>query len=95
VELRGANAIVTGASRGIGVYIARALAAEGVNLALTARSGAELDVVRGEMVGAGVNAAAIVCDIADPAGRAALVERATERSEPRRGGCRQDPPRRC
>ncbi len=76
MELRGANAIVTGASRGIGVYIARALAAEGVNLALTARSGAELDVVRGEMVAAGVNAAAIVCDIADPAGRAALVERA-------------------
>jgi short-subunit dehydrogenase len=76
MELRGANAIVTGASRGIGVHIARALAAEGVNLALTARSGAELDAVRAEMAGAGVKAAAIVCDIADPAERAELAERA-------------------
>jgi short-subunit dehydrogenase len=76
MELRGANAIVTGASRGIGVHIARALAAERVNLALTARSGAELDAVRAEMAGAGVKAAAIVCDIADPGERAALVERA-------------------
>jgi short-subunit dehydrogenase len=76
MELRGANAIVTGASRGIGVHIARALAAEGVNLALTARSGDELEVVRAEMAGSGVKAAAIVCDIADTAERAALVERA-------------------
>jgi short-subunit dehydrogenase len=76
VQLRGANAIVTGASRGIGVHIARALVAEGVNVALTARSGAELEAVRAEMAGAGVRAAAIVCDVADPAGRAALVERA-------------------
>ena len=34
-ELRGRNALVTGAGGGLGAYIARALAAEGVNLALT------------------------------------------------------------
>ena len=34
-ELRGRNALVTGAGGGLGGYIARALAAEGVNLALT------------------------------------------------------------
>ncbi len=34
MELRGATAIVTGASRGIGVHIARELAGNGVNLAL-------------------------------------------------------------
>lgn len=33
-DMRGKNAIVTGASRGVGVYIARYLAAEGVNRAL-------------------------------------------------------------
>ena len=76
MELRGANAIVTGASRGIGVHIARALAESGVNLALTARSAAELETIRAEMAGLGVSAAAIPCDVADPDARAALVERA-------------------
>jgi short-subunit dehydrogenase len=36
------NAIVTGASHGIGTYIARALAAQGMNLLLVARSEGEL-----------------------------------------------------
>ncbi len=76
MELRGANAIVTGASRGIGVHIARALAENGVNLALTARSAAELETVRAEMAALGVKAAAIPCDIVDPDARAELVERA-------------------
>ena len=39
-ELRGRNALVTGAGGGLGGYIARALAAEGVNLALTDLPGA-------------------------------------------------------
>jgi short-subunit dehydrogenase len=82
VELRGANAIVTGASRGIGVYIARALAEHGVNLVLTARSAVELDVVRAEMAGLGVSAAAITCDIADATERAALVESAQSQIGP-------------
>ena len=76
MELRGATAIVTGASRGIGVHIARELAGNGVNLVLAARSAGELDEVRDEMVGLGVKAAAIECDVVDPAARAELVERA-------------------
>ena len=70
-NLRGANAIVTGASRGIGVYIARALAKEGVNLALAARS----TTVRAEMEALGVRAIAIQCDVAKAADRAELVRR--------------------
>lgn len=38
MELKGKNAIITGASRGIGKDIAMALAKEGINLALAARS---------------------------------------------------------
>ncbi|HET8934582.1 MAG TPA: SDR family NAD(P)-dependent oxidoreductase [Polyangiales bacterium] len=41
-ELKGRTAVVTGASRGIGVHIAGELAKHGVRLALVARSGAEL-----------------------------------------------------
>ena len=63
-DLRGATAIVTGASRGIGVFIARALAAEGVNLALAARSLDELEQVRREMEALGVRAIAVQCDVA-------------------------------
>jgi len=74
-DLRGATAIVTGASRGIGVYIARALAAEGVNLALAARSVDELEQVRAEMERLGVRAIAIECDVAKASDRAELIRR--------------------
>ena len=74
-DLRGTTAVVTGASRGIGVYIARALAEEGVNLSLAARSETELEHVRGQMEALGVTAIATVCDVADRAGRKRLLER--------------------
>ena len=74
-DLRGATAIVTGASRGIGVYIARALAEEGVNLSLAARSAIELDQVRAEMEALGVTAISTVCDVVSADDRARLIER--------------------
>lgn len=74
-NLRGATAIVTGASRGIGVYIARALAKEGVNLALAARSLDELEQVRVEMEGFGVRAIAVQCDVVKASDRADLISR--------------------
>jgi short-subunit dehydrogenase len=43
------TAIVTGASRGIGIYIARALAKEGMNLILAARHAADLARVAQEL----------------------------------------------
>jgi short-subunit dehydrogenase len=73
--VRGMNAIVTGASRGIGVYIARALAREGVNLSLGARSMTELEQVRSDMERLGVRVIATECDVSDPAARAALITR--------------------
>jgi short-subunit dehydrogenase len=74
-NLRGGTAIVTGASRGIGVYIARALAAEGMNIALAARSAAELDLVRAEIEALGVRAIAVPCDVAKADDRVELVRR--------------------
>lgn len=74
-HLRGATVIVTGASRGIGVHIARVLAREGMNLSLAARSADELDEVRTEMEALGVRAVATVCDVTVAGDRARLLER--------------------
>ena len=74
-DLRGTTAVVTGASRGIGVYIARALAEEGANLSLTARSADELEQVRIEIESMGVTAIATVGDVSIAEDRARLIER--------------------
>jgi 3-oxoacyl-[acyl-carrier protein] reductase len=52
-ELRGQVAIVTGGSRGIGLAIARALVAEGVNVAVTGRNETHLSAARSHIGGAG------------------------------------------
>ena len=59
------NAIVTGASHGIGQYIARALAARQMNLLLVARSGAELARLAAELGGASKVSAAVI-DLGGP-----------------------------
>lgn len=74
-DMRGTTAVVTGASRGIGVHIARALVKEGANLSLAARSEAELEVVRKEMASLGVKAIATRCDVSNAEDRATLIER--------------------
>jgi len=51
--LRGKVAIVTGGSRGIGLAIARALVAEGVNVAVTGKSAEHLAAARPLLEGAG------------------------------------------
>lgn len=74
-ELRGTNAILTGASRGLGVPIAIALAKEGVNLALAARNADQLEIVREQVVAEGVKTVCIPTDVGDRAQLEALVER--------------------
>ncbi|MFN8534720.1 MAG: SDR family oxidoreductase [Dehalococcoidia bacterium] len=49
LELQGKRAIVTGGSRGIGKSIARALAAEGVDVAIVGRDRATLDLTAAEI----------------------------------------------
>jgi uncharacterized protein len=60
------NAIVTGASRGIGQYIARALAARGMNLMLVARSEPELARLAKELRSDNGTVSVLPVDLADP-----------------------------
>ncbi len=77
-DLRGRNAIVTGASRGVGVYIARALASEGVNLVLASRTGDQLAAVAERIRAQGVRAVDVPADVTVAADRAAIVAAAEE-----------------
>jgi ribitol 2-dehydrogenase len=69
-------AVVTGASSGIGLAIARELAARGARLVLGARSQAKLDEA---VAGLGEAAIAVRTDVTDTGGVEALIEAAIER----------------
>ncbi|MEX2152284.1 MAG: SDR family oxidoreductase [Gemmatimonadaceae bacterium] len=62
--LNGRSAVISGASRGIGLECARALHAAGAKVVLVARTKAALGRVTREL---GERASAIECDVADPA----------------------------
>jgi NAD(P)-dependent dehydrogenase (short-subunit alcohol dehydrogenase family) len=71
-------AIVTGASRGLGLALARALAERGWRLVLDARGAAPLERARAELAGL-TEVAALAGDVSDAHHRAALVEAAAGR----------------
>ena len=70
MSLEGKVAVITGASRGIGAAVARALAAEGVKLGLASRSGDDLGLE---------DAVAAPCDVSDSKQVEALVAGTVER----------------
>ena len=77
-HLRDTNALVTGAAGGLGQYIARGLAAEGVNLVLSDIPGAPLEDLISELCPRGVRVEAETADLSDRPQTEALVGRAEE-----------------
>ncbi|MBP1091236.1 SDR family NAD(P)-dependent oxidoreductase [Bradyrhizobium diazoefficiens] len=71
LELDDRVALVTGASRGIGLAIAVALAAEGAKVALAARGSDALNAARATVGG---DSSIHIADVTDPAAAAALVQ---------------------
>lgn len=69
------NAILTGASHGIGPYIARTLAAQGINLVLAARTTPELQALAATL-GTSVKVLVVTTDLTEASQRANLVRRA-------------------
>jgi len=67
-------AIVTGASRGIGAAIARAIAADGRHVVCVARSADKLEALAGTIRDAGGAATAMTCDLSDQGRVEGLIE---------------------
>jgi 3-oxoacyl-[acyl-carrier protein] reductase len=66
--LRKKRALITGASRGIGLAVAHALAAEGAAVGLVARDPAGLDVAAGQLMDKGAFVTTAAADVTDTPG---------------------------
>lgn len=75
-ELKGKRALLTGASRGLGVYIARGLAAEGVDLVLSARDAAKLEGTAEACRRAGVSVTLCAADVCSAEDREQMLREA-------------------
>ena len=75
-DLKNKNALITGAGKGIGKAITLALAKEGVNVILIARTQEEIDNVAAKARSLRVKAVAITADVADINSVNAAVEKA-------------------
>jgi NAD(P)-dependent dehydrogenase (short-subunit alcohol dehydrogenase family) len=79
IDLEDRCAVVTGASRGIGAAVARALAAAGARVMIAARTTDDLERVADGLRAAGREVWAVSCDVTDEASVARLAEMAQAR----------------
>jgi short-subunit dehydrogenase len=78
-DLHGEVAVVTGASRGLGLLLARELAGQGCPLVICARDAAELKRAADELRAAGAEVTTVVCDVTDEATPQLLIDTAVQR----------------
>jgi NAD(P)-dependent dehydrogenase (short-subunit alcohol dehydrogenase family) len=78
-DLTGKTAILTGASYGLGVTFGEALAEQGANVVLAARSEDKLKELAAKLNGAGRKAIAVKCDVSESAQVKNLMESAVKK----------------
>ncbi len=81
-DLHDATAIITGASRGIGPFIAGALAGQGAKVALVARSEPALRANARRLAESGAEAMAVIADVTSAEDRRALIRTVERRLGP-------------
>lgn len=74
-RLSGKVAVVTGASQGLGEYLARDLAASGAAVAIAARNGERLEAIQRSIEAQGGRAVAVPTDLSSESDCKALIER--------------------
>ena len=78
-DLHGEVAVVTGASRGLGLLLARELAGQGCPLVICARDAAELERAADQLRAAGAEVTTVACDVTDEATPQLLIDTAVQR----------------
>lgn len=78
-DIRGEVALITGASRGLGLLLAHELARHSCPLVICARDQAELDRAAAQLRAAGAEVTAVACDVTDEASAQQLVDTAVGR----------------
>ena len=77
--LKNKNAVVTGASQGIGEAIAHALADEGCNVAICARNKERLDKTVSALQAKGITAIGVIADLSAEVGCQSFIEEAAQK----------------
>ncbi|GAB4338951.1 MAG: glucose 1-dehydrogenase [Dehalococcoidia bacterium] len=78
-DITGKTIVVTGASSGLGVTFAEALAGAGANVVLAARRKANIDDLAARICSNGAKALSIACDVTDSAAVASMLDAACDR----------------
>src|SRR5438477_13206976 len=80
IDFHGRSVLITGGSRGLGLLVARQLAAEGAILTLAARDAKELERARDELASGGSDITTVVCDVGIRQNAEQLVESVVTRT---------------
>jgi NAD(P)-dependent dehydrogenase (short-subunit alcohol dehydrogenase family) len=78
IDLRRAVVLITGASRGLGLVLARTFGAAGARVAICARDANALERARRDLAARGIDVLAVPCDVTDATQVAALVAQVRE-----------------